>query len=223
MDVIFLAYRRWAVKVCNVIKSHPSINNYKIIKNQKTFINYINKKKNYKCIIVLIGWSNIIEPEIVNNFFCVGVHPSDLPHYKGGSPIQHQIIDGHTSSKVSLYKLTKKIDSGGIFFKEKFSLVGDSMNIILKNLEISTINLLIKFFDKYPKIKIKKQNVKITKTYKRRLHNESEIKLNELKKLDLKRLYNKIRCLTEPYPNAYIEDKKGNRIFFTGVKIKYEK
>lgn len=223
MDVIFLVYRSWAIKVCNVIKSHPSINEYKIIKNQKKFLNYINKKKNSNPIIILIGWSNILDSKIVENFFCVGVHPSDLPHYRGGSPIQHQIIDGKISSKVSLYKLTNKIDSGGLLFKEKFSLMGDSMNAILKNLEISSINLLLKFFDKYPKIKIIEQKIKRTKIYQRRLHKDSKIYLNEFKSPNLKKLYNKIRCLTNPYPNAYIEDKKGNRLFFTGVKIKYEK
>ena len=31
-------------------------------------------------------------------------------------------------------------------------------------------------------------------------------------------LYNFIRCLTDPYPNAYLEDDEGNRILFTGVK-----
>lgn len=31
-------------------------------------------------------------------------------------------------------------------------------------------------------------------------------------------LYNIIRCLTYPYPNAYLEDNNGNRLYFTGVR-----
>ena len=33
--------------------------------------------------------------------------------------------------------------------------------------------------------------------------------INDLKKCSLKQLYNKIRCLGDPYPNAYIKDKSG--------------
>ena len=33
-------------------------------------------------------------------------------------------------------------------------------------------------------------------------------------------IYNKIRCLTYPYPNAYTKDINGNKLFFKEVAFK---
>ncbi len=35
--------------------------------------------------------------------------------------------------------------------------------------------------------------------------------------MSLLEIYNKIRCLTDPYPNAFLEDEHGNRLFFEGI------
>ena len=35
-------------------------------------------------IIVLLGWSWILKKEIVNDYYVIGIHPSDLPNYAGG-------------------------------------------------------------------------------------------------------------------------------------------
>ena len=61
------------------------------------------------------GWSWIVKEKIYNNFLCLGLHPSKLPEYKGGSPLQHQIIDGKKRSSVTVLKLTKQL------MVEKFS------------------------------------------------------------------------------------------------------
>ena len=50
------------------------------------------------------------------------MHPSDLPKYAGGSPIQHQIINGVINSKATLFEVTKEIDSGPILYKTNLSL-----------------------------------------------------------------------------------------------------
>ena len=34
------------------------------------------------------------------------------------------------------------------------------------------------------------------------------------------KLYNKIRCLTYPYPNAYLENKNGDKLYFLEVSYK---
>jgi len=35
--------------------------------------------------------------------------------------------------------------------------------------------------------------------------------------MNLKEIYNFIRAITDPYPNVYIEDKEGNKLFFNEV------
>ena len=74
------------------------------------------------------------------------------------------------------------------------------------------------FYKKYPRIKPIKINNKKGTYFKRRKPSESRISIEDFKKKGLKFIYNKIRCLTYPYPNAYIQDKKGNKLYFEKVK-----
>ena len=45
----------------------------------------------------------------------------------------------------------------------------------------------------------------------------SEITIEELENCTVKELYNKIRCLADPYPNAFIKTKDG-KLYITGAK-----
>ena len=47
----------------------------------------------------------------------IGIHPSLLPEYRGPSPFQTAILDGKTSTGVTLYFLDEGIDSGPILAK----------------------------------------------------------------------------------------------------------
>ena len=76
-------------------------------------------------IIILLGWSWILKKEVVNNFYVIGIHPSDLPNYAGGSPIQNQIINGLSSSKCTLFKISKYVDKGPILGKTNLNLDGN--------------------------------------------------------------------------------------------------
>ena len=48
------------------------------------------------------------------------LHPSPLPKYRGGSPIQNQIINGESKSAVTLFKINNKIDQGDIIYQKEF-------------------------------------------------------------------------------------------------------
>jgi hypothetical protein len=54
--------------------------------------------------------------------------------------------------------------------------------------------------------------------HKRRTPDQSLISREDLQNKNLLELYDIIRGLTDPYPNAYLEDKNGNRLLITGVK-----
>lgn len=218
MKIIILAYRDWALKVAERLKIYLHKKNILIIKNSNQFYK-LTKLSNKKSLILAIGWSNILSKKIVNKFECYGVHPSDLPNYRGGSPIQNQILNNIINTKVSIYKLTSKIDDGDVYLKKKLSLKGDSMSVIFNNLETSSFELIKNFLKKYPKIKPLKKKIKGS-YFKRRCPYQSKISINDFKNKGLKFIYNKIRCLTFPYPNAYIQDKSGNRLYFEKVRFK---
>ena len=66
---------------------------------KKLKLDYI-KKINPK-LIFFPDWSWIIPNEIVQKYQCVCFHESNLPKFRGGSPIQNQIIRGIKKTKTT--------------------------------------------------------------------------------------------------------------------------
>ena len=108
--IIFLAYREWAKNTINQLIKKIDFKSYYFFNNQRKFEKFIRNKKDF--LIILIGWSNILNPKIVRDNICMGIHPSDLPNFKGGSPIQNQILKNVINTKSTLFKLNNKIDDG---------------------------------------------------------------------------------------------------------------
>ena len=166
-------------------------------------------------ITLLVGWSWIIGNEYVDSHFTVVLHSSDLPDYAGGSPIQHQIIDGLQETKATLFQATSKLDLGPIIDKERFSLTGN-LRQVLNGLENASFEILNRFIRNYPNYSLTKQ---LTHTVrKRRTPDMSEITIEELKTSTSEQLYNKIRALQDPYPNAFIVCKDGSKLYLRESK-----
>lgn len=220
MKVIFLAYRSWGLRAAHTLMQRFSTTiDASIIESPNALSLTCQSLAPSQVIVVALGWSWLIEKVITENQLCLGVHPSDLPNYRGGSPIQNQILDGIEDTKLSLFHITEKLDAGDIWGKAHLSLKGDSMEDIFANLECSSIQLLSEFFSKYPNIQPTAQDLTFGSFRKRRKPEESRLQPADFSAGDLKLLYNKIRCLTAPYPSAYLEDVKGNRLYFEAIRF----
>jgi len=210
MRILGIGYRDWAIKIYNnLLKKKIRI---RIIKKKISF----NKIKKYNPDLILYyGWSSKVPTNIVQNYKCIMLHPSKLPHYAGGSPIQNQIINNVKSSAVTLFVMNEKIDKGNIIFQKKISLEGNLNEIFNRIINVGTFLTLKMLKNKY---KEKKINVK--KIYSRRLPEDSEITINELKYKNAKYLYNKIRMLQDPYPNAFLKTADGKKLYIIKAKLK---
>jgi len=218
MKIVFLAYREWALDVVRIVASENyQSHTFETLTSTQALHEYVHESLDTEIVFIAIGWSWIIAPYITKRFLCLGVHPSDLPSYRGGSPLQHQIIDGITITRCSLFKLEEKLDSGEIWGKSDLSLKGDSMDEVFENVKAASVNLLSSFIKSYPEIRTEAQDLASGNYVKRRKPEESQLFPEDFNFSDVTALYNKIRCLTAPYPNAYIEDEKGNRLFFEKV------
>ena len=214
--ILCITYRDWANKIYDSLKNTLPEYNFKIVRSREEY-----KKENHienfqPDIILWYGWSWIIPENIVNKYDCICLHPSPLPKYRGGSPIQNQIINNEKLSAVSIFKMNKGIDDGDIIRQLPMSLNGNISDIFNRMTELgisATCDFLENGFN------LKKQNHNEMSYYKRRKEKDSEITLEELKSKPIEYLYNKIRMLTDPYPNAYIMDKHGNKIYITDAYI----
>ena len=177
---------------------------YLLSSPKKLTINYLKRKKPE--IIFFPDWSWIIPNEIISNYKCICFHESNLPKFRGGSPIQNQIIRGVTKTKTTAFIMNEKIDAGDIILQKNLSLEG-SIQEIFSRMSENDYSLILKIMN--GRYKRKKQSGKPT-TYSRRKPKESELKsLNH----SIKYLYNFIRMLEDPYPNAFIRIGKQKLIF----------
>jgi methionyl-tRNA formyltransferase len=176
----------------------------------------INKLK--PKIIFFLHWSKKIPNKVFKNFVCIQFHSSDLPKFRGGSPIQNQILSGLSKTKITAFKVSERIDQGKICLKEDLSLNGNAQEIF-KRME----KICLKMITKIVKSKnlIFKKQVKMLKIYKRRKPSESQIDFNKFK--DIKSIYNFIRSTdAKKYPKAFNRYKKFE-IEFYNAKIKSNK
>mgnify|MGYP003641245161 CR=1 FL=1 len=69
------------------------------------------------------------------------------------------------------------------------------------------------------KIDLKLQDDDSSTYFKRRTPEMSEIKQKDFGNLTAKDIHNKVRCLQDPYPNAYILCKDNTKLYITNTKI----
>ncbi len=215
MRLILIGYRDWALNAFSHFKD------LKIIKSNEELNNFLsNVNLNEDLCLIFAGWSEIIELEIIKKFTCICLHPSDLPKFRGGSPIQNQKINGIKKTKLTAFRMNNKIDKGPIIFKTEINLDGH-MKDIFSSLENGTIRIIRKIIDNPNQSFLSGKNQDESKAtfFKRRKPHQSEIKLSELASLPAEMLYQKICSLEDPYPNAFIKTVDNRKILLKRVEI----
>ena len=73
---------------------------------------------------VLASFGFLISPAVLKHFRLgiVNVHPSLLPLYRGPTPIEAVLLNGETQTGVSLMRLEKHFDTGGIYAQQVLAI-----------------------------------------------------------------------------------------------------
>ncbi|MDF1678543.1 MAG: methionyl-tRNA formyltransferase [Legionellaceae bacterium] len=68
-------------------------------------------------ILVVIAYGLILPPEVLEipRLGCINVHASLLPHWRGAAPIQYSILNGDTTTGVSIMQMDAGMDTGPVF------------------------------------------------------------------------------------------------------------
>jgi len=201
------AYRDWTLDIYDDILEN--FDNVNLIKSQEEFLQ-VTDLFTESDIIFFIGWSWIMPTTIVEKFNCICMHPSPLPKYRGGSPLQNQIINGEHLSAVTFFRMTSKLDAGNILWQKSFPLKGNLNDITfrIKTLCFSGIfDILNNNYKEY------KQDESQSSYFKRRTPEMSEISIDDIKLYNAVELHNKTRCLQDPYPNAFIVCGDGKKLY----------
>lgn len=65
-------------------------------------------------IVLVVAFGKILPKIIVDEFFCINIHGSILPKYRGASPIHEMILNNDEFLGISLIKMNERLDSGDI-------------------------------------------------------------------------------------------------------------
>lgn len=213
--VLWCGYRAWSDLLLERVKAGRQADIVQCVATPRAFAEFMDKATEID-VLVLAGWSWKIPEDVVNRYSCVGLHPSDLPKYRGGSPLQHQIIDGLTGTQCSLFLLSSEFDQGPVVAKAPMSLAGNMDDIFAELVRVGAA-LLNQALADWPNWRYQRQDDAAGFERKRRKPEESRLDRQMFQTHSLREIYNVIRALGDPYPNAYIEDEQGNRLLFKVV------
>tara|TARA_B100002051_G_C16715845_1_gene629342 strand:+ start:422 stop:1291 length:870 start_codon:yes stop_codon:yes gene_type:complete len=210
---IILSKKNLNIKVLKFLKKNKK--KYIIIKKfDKKASSLI---KNLQADIFLVCGFPLIFPEKVltlPKYGTINCHSGPLPKYRGGSPLNWQIINNEKKFGISIIKINKYIDRGNILFEKKFKLkknydINDLHRISNKQFSISipkAIDILISGKNK------KKQKEKYSNYFRQRKEEDGLINCRQMNSLQI---YNFVRALCNPYPNAFT--------FYNNLKFKFQK
>lgn len=185
-----------------------------IIKNPNKYniANYI-KIKNVDFSLVC-GFPYIFDKQLINapNYCTLNLHGGRLPKYRGGSPLNWQIINNEKYIGISVIKMEPKIDQGPIVSHRKFLLkknydikkVHDIVNNIFPTLLFNSIQKIYL----NPKKDLPKQNKRRSNYYKQRTEKDGKINWKN-KAINI---YNLVRAISKPYPCAHTFNNKRKKI-----------
>lgn len=169
-------------------------------------------------VILVLGWYYMV-PESVRvlaKLGAWGIHASMLPNYAGGAPLVWSIIEGQTSTGVTLFKLEDGVDNGDIILQEEFPILfEDSIREVYQKATNSSINILNKAFLLGNKNIFTKQDAGKIKVYPQRSPHDGLIDFSK----SALNIYNFIRAQSAPYPGAFFLTGDNKKIIIEKARI----
>lgn len=221
MKILFLGYRDWAIRAFESLINHPKIESYRVLRSQKEL--ELTNLEEFD-LLVTLGWSDELGADVCGRISAIGLHCAELDRYSYGTPLQLQIIDRIIKTKhrifpfIHLDKVQRAHTHTREFSHEVDLFLHGNIEDIFFQLTSTSIALINSYFDDYPNISYQKWPAESV-VRKKRTPVDSLIKKEDLPNISTEDLYNLIRSLGDPYPNAYIEDEAG-KLYFERVRFK---
>lgn len=221
LNVIFLAYREWALDVFETVKKHPKVDNLILCKNNEELeaLDLLEFD-----LLISVGWSDELGEHIVSKVKSIGVHCAELDRYSYGTPIQLQILDGLTRTKHRVFNFTYDENSTRAHTHDRLyshevdlDLSGNMVDILYQMTATAKI-LFNRYLDDYPDI-LWMRWPEEEMIRDKRTPDDSQLTHELVNGMNTEELYNFFRGLESPYPNGYIEDEFG-KLYIQSVRFK---
>lgn len=199
--------RKHVLTSCEV-KQYCIENNIEVFQPVKIREDYSRVLEVNPDLIVTCAYGQIIPKIILDKCKCINVHASLLPKLRGGAPIQHAIIDGYSTTGITIMEMSNKMDAGDIIsqssididINDTYSSLHDKLIKVATRLLLDTIESVID--NSY--VAIKQNENEVTFGYNI-LPQQEHIDFNK----SYMQVYNQIRGLADvPYAYGIVEGKK---------------
>lgn len=187
----------------------------------------INQDENIKIMrsigpdfIFAIGFSQLVSKEILDipKYGVIGLHPADLPKYRGRAVIVWQMLTGVKTSKVTLFKIDEGADTGDIIDQEPFE-IGEN-DYASDVLDKSHDALLKLYYRALPKL------MNGTYTLTKQDHSQATYCLRRAPEDGLidwtlpgKEILKLIRAISRPYPGAFSYYDRKHKVIIWRARI----
>ena len=104
-------------------------------------------------IIVVGAFGQILSPEILSRprFGTINFHPSRLPQYRGGSPLEEQILRGETLSGVTAHWMSEEVDRGSLIATQDMPInPGDDYPVLYERAHDVAGSLMMQLLQSHP-------------------------------------------------------------------------
>ena len=187
----------------------------KLVKKNKIFILEIKNLNDHRVklslknckidLLVILGCSQIINDEIMDipEFGAIGTHASLLPELRGSAPVNWALIKDFVRTGNTLMKLSNKLDAGEILDQMPIEIT-DSDNCKSLYLKVAVTNSkmvskVLFYINDYKKLPLSKKQKVLNSLSKRRTPEDSKLNWED----NSREIFNFIRGLSYPYPNAF--------------------
>jgi len=97
---------------------------------------FVTKLKNYNAdLFVVIAYGKILPEALLAlpKVFCINLHASLLPKYRGAAPVNWAIINGEKETGITIFKLNASPDAGEIIIQRSIPILESDTSVTLRN------------------------------------------------------------------------------------------
>ncbi|WP_300440115.1 formyltransferase family protein [Christiangramia sp.] len=154
----------------------------KALLEQGHSVKYVYKSQElYPCdIMFLLSCTKLLSRKYLQpNKNNIVVHASDLPHGKGFSPMQWQILEGKNQIPITLFEAVEGVDSGPFYLKDMIEFEGhELLNELREKMALKIIQMCLRFVNEYGKLRSQPQ-IGESSLYKKRMTQDDQLDISK--------------------------------------------
>jgi len=216
MKLLFLAYRDWAIEVFPSVVKHPRVKQAVLARSTGEMLQKLEQES--FDLILFCGWSDEPVKDVVERIPTFTAHCAAHDKYSPGTPLQNQINDGVRFTKQRLVRVGYPELSLRQYSHEVDLDISGGVEDIFLQMKATCIALFNMFLYDYPDLEWRIWPLS-EELRRKRTPADSKLGKEDFSRLNARQLYDFMRGLEAPYPNAYLEDDTG-KLYFAKVSFK---